>query len=161
MDNVPLSRATSDTAGVIAPPPLLAAGLLLLGYGLDLARPLPLLPSPAQYAVSAALILPAVVLVASGVWQFRRAGTHVEPYKPTTALVTGGPYRWSRNPLYVALALVHAGISMAVDSAWMMALILPFLLVIRYGVVAREERYLERKFGQTYLDYKSTVRRWL
>lgn len=156
-----MTRDVPDIAGVVAPPPLLAAGFLLLGYLLDLALPLPLLPSPAQYVMSAALILPAAVLVVSGILLFRRAGTHVEPYRPTTALVTTGPYRLSRNPLYVALALAYAGISVAVDSAWMLALILPFLLVIRYGVVAREERYLERKFGQAYLDYKAKVRRWL
>lgn len=156
-----MTPSTSDTAGVIAPPPLLAVGFLLLGYLLDLARPVPLLPAPAQYVIGAVLILPAIALVVSGMLCFRRAGTHVEPYKPTTALVTDGPYRWSRNPLYVALLLAYAGTAIAVDSAWMLALVPPFFLVLRYGVVAREERYLERKFGQAYVDYKAKVRRWL
>jgi len=155
------AKPAGDTAGVIAPPPLLAAGFLLLGYVFDLAWPAALLPAPLQYVIGGALILPALVLAASGVLRFRRAGTHVEPYKPTTALVTDGPYRWSRNPIYLALALAGAGIALAVDSAWMLASILPFVLVLRYGVVAREERYLERKFGQAYLDYKASVRRWL
>lgn len=156
-----MTPPTSDTAGVIAPPPLLAAGALLLGYLLDLARPVPMLPEPAQYVIGAVLIVPAVALGASGVLCFRRAGTHVEPYKPTTALVSDGPYRWSRNPLYVALLLAYAGTAIAVDSAWMLALILPLFLTLRYGVVAREERYLERKFGEAYLAYKAMVRRWL
>ena len=77
------------------------------------------------------------------------------------ALVTGGIYRHTRNPLYVALALVYAGIAVAADSLWALMFLAPCLGVIRYGVIAREEAYLERKFGEEYRRFKSAVRRWL
>ena len=92
--------------------------------------------------------------------RFNRAGTNVPTYRPTTALVTGGPYRYSRNPLYISLFLAYAGIGIVADNLWILALGVPLFLIMRYGVVAREERYLERKFGQAYRDYKASVRRW-
>jgi protein-S-isoprenylcysteine O-methyltransferase Ste14 len=95
-----------------------------------------------------------------GFLQFRRAGTDVRPDQPTTALVTDGIYRYSRNPLYIAQALIYAGIALAADSLWALALLVPTLIVIRYGVIAREEAYLERKFSDDYRRYKTAVRRW-
>jgi protein-S-isoprenylcysteine O-methyltransferase Ste14 len=102
-----------------------------------------------------------VLLMAAGVSRFNRAGTNVPTYRPTTALVTDGPYRFSRNPLYISLFLVYAGVGIAADNLWIVGLGVPLFLIMRYGVVAREERYLERKFGQSYLAYKASVRRWL
>ena len=93
--------------------------------------------------------------------RFRAAGTPVEPYKPTSAIVSDGLYGLSRNPIYVALTLIYLGIGVAIDSPWILALVVPVLLVMRTGVIAREERYLERKFGAEYLDYKVSVRRWV
>ncbi len=92
---------------------------------------------------------------------FKRAGTSVDPLKPSTAILTEGPYRISRNPIYIGLTAAYAGIGIAVDAPWVWVLLLPTLVVMHYGVIAREERYLERKFGKEYLDYKARVRRWL
>jgi len=92
---------------------------------------------------------------------FRRAGTSVPTQTPTTALVIRGLYHYSRNPIYIALSLVHLGVAVAVDSPWIAATLPIVLIVIRYGVIAREEAYLEAKFGQAYRDYKARVRRWL
>jgi protein-S-isoprenylcysteine O-methyltransferase Ste14 len=75
--------------------------------------------------------------------------------------VTGGPFRFTRNPIYLGMFLGLIGLAIAFDSLWVLAMLVPFALVIRYGVVAREESYLERKFGDVYLAYKSGVRRWL
>jgi protein-S-isoprenylcysteine O-methyltransferase Ste14 len=93
--------------------------------------------------------------------RFIRAGTNIPTNRPTTALVTAGPYRFSRNPIYIALTLLYLGIALAVDSAWIAGLIVPVLIAIRYGVIAREESFLEQKFGAAYRDYKARVRRWL
>ena len=92
---------------------------------------------------------------------FRSAGTRVETTEPTRAIVTHGPYRFTRNPIYVGMFLGQTGLAIGFDNLWILAMLIPFYLVLRYGVVAREEAYLERKFGDVYSDYKSRVRRWL
>lgn len=94
-------------------------------------------------------------------WQFRRAGTNVETYRPSTTVVRDGLYRFSRNPIYLSLGLDDAGIGIAAASFWVLALLIPLFLIIRYGVIAREERYLEQKFGAEYFAYKQSTRRWL
>jgi protein-S-isoprenylcysteine O-methyltransferase Ste14 len=99
--------------------------------------------------------------MAAALGRFRRAGTPVCTNRPTTALVTVGIYRRTRNPMYVALTLLYAGIALAADSFWALALLAPLLLLMRYGVIAREERYLAREFGARYLEYRAAVRRWL
>ena len=91
----------------------------------------------------------------------RKAGTRVETNKPTTTIVANGPYRLTRNPIYIGMFLGQIGLAIGFNSLWILATLAPFYLVIRYGVVAREELYLERKFGDVYLGYKSRVRRWL
>ena len=90
-----------------------------------------------------------------------KAGTTVNPLRPTTSLVTSGPYRFSRNPLSVSLVVLYLGLSVRIDTLWPILLLLPLLLVFHYGVIQREERYLERKFGDTYRNYCSAVRRWV
>ena len=89
-----------------------------------------------------------------------RAGTRVETTEPTMTIVTHGPYRFARNPIYVGMFLGQTGLAIGFDNLWILAMLIPFYLVLRYGVVAREEAYLERKFGEVYSDYKSHVRRW-
>jgi protein-S-isoprenylcysteine O-methyltransferase Ste14 len=88
-------------------------------------------------------------------------GTRVETNKPTTRIVANGPYRFTRNPIYIGMLLGQAGLAVGFDSLWILATLVPFYLVIRYGVIAREEVYLESKFGDVYLSYMSRVRRWL
>jgi protein-S-isoprenylcysteine O-methyltransferase Ste14 len=90
-----------------------------------------------------------------------RAHTPVDPTKPTTALVTEGPFRYSRNPIYVALTLLYLGGAFLVNALWILLLVVPALVVLRYGVIAREEAYLARKFGTAYHQYTAQVRRWL
>ncbi len=90
-----------------------------------------------------------------------RAGTNVNPREPTTALVVSGPFRFSRNPLYVALTLMYAGLAVVANAFWVLVLLVPVLLVLHSGVVRREERYLEAKFGEAYRQYRARVRRYL
>jgi protein-S-isoprenylcysteine O-methyltransferase Ste14 len=90
-----------------------------------------------------------------------RAGTSFRTERPTTAIVTAGPFRYSRNPIYVALTLLYLGIGMVLNALWVLLLIVPVIAVMQRGVIAREERYLERKFGDEYRRYQVRVRRWL
>lgn len=149
------------TAGVIAPPPLIYLAGLVAGLVASALVPRPILPEGLRYAVGIPLIAAAVALVVWGVRTMRRAGTPVRPTDPTTALVTTGPFRFSRNPLYTSLTLCYAGIALAAESLWAILLLLPVLVVIRRGVIDREERYLEGKFGADYSQYKARVRRWV
>lgn len=153
--------ASDDKPGVIAPPPVLYGGALAVGAGLDWLIPLPLLAPGAGQAPGIALIAAGLALALWCVLLFHRAGTAVEPYKPSTAIVSSGPYRFSRNPIYVALTVVSFGIGLWANSAWMLGLLLPTLVIMRIAVIGPEERYLEAKFGAEYLDYKARVRRWL
>ncbi|MFQ5783307.1 MAG: methyltransferase family protein [Alphaproteobacteria bacterium] len=156
-----MTDGANDRPGVIAPPPLIYLGFLLAGLGLDRVWPIATLDDGLRYPGGVGLIALGLVVAFLGFAEFRKAGTAVNPHRSTTAIITTGPFRFSRNPLYLALALIHAGVAMAAQSFWALVFLAPALVVVRYGVIAREERYLERKFGRTYLDYKTTVRRWL
>lgn len=129
------------------------AGLARL-HGLGLAN------GPRIAAAIAALVIGLVLgLLAAGL--FNRAGTNVKPWRTTTSLVTGGPFRWTRNPMYLAFTLIYIGLAIAADSVMTLVLLIPVLLIIHTQVIAREERYLEGKFGDEYRSYKARVRRWL
>ncbi len=103
----------------------------------------------------------ALALFAWSIATMTKAGSNVPTNLPTIAIVEAGPYRFTRNPIYLAMVLALLGLSMAMDNLWLLLVAVPFALVIHYGVVAREEAYLERKFGDVYLAYRSRVRRWL
>jgi protein-S-isoprenylcysteine O-methyltransferase Ste14 len=150
-----------DTAGVIAPPPLIFAAFFLAGLAIDALFPVTPWADTAVRWAGGALVAIGIVIGIGVALQFRRANTHLEPRKPTTALVTGGLYRLSRNPAYVAVAMLYAGIALMLGKTWTLAMLAPALAVIQLGVIRREERYLERKFGDTYRAYRRVVRRWL
>ncbi len=154
----------TGTAGVIARPPLLFLAALLLGFVSDRVLPLPF-PVPGielvPWMIAGSLTLIGLALAAAGIRNFLRAGTPVPTNEPTRALVTTGIHGWARNPIYLGMFLLYGGIGLATRSAWTLLLALPLAITIRYGVVAREEAYLERRFGDTYRDYKARVRRWL
>ncbi|HTZ77338.1 MAG TPA: isoprenylcysteine carboxylmethyltransferase family protein [Stellaceae bacterium] len=159
------AQDVEDVAGVVAPPPLIFLGFLVVGLAIGHFWPLAVvdgsLPVAVRIAVGTAVAVLSLAMGMAGLRQLRRAGTNVRPDRPTTALVRDGIYRYSRNPLYTALAFLYAGIAFAADSLWALMLLVPALLVIRYGVIAREEAYLERRFGDDYRNFTATVRRWL
>jgi protein-S-isoprenylcysteine O-methyltransferase Ste14 len=103
----------------------------------------------------------ALALFAWAITTITRAGSNVPTNMPTTSIVATGPYRFTRNPIYLGMMLGLVGLAIAFDSLWLLVMLVPFFLVIRYGVVAREEAYLERKFGEVYRRYRACVRRWL
>jgi protein-S-isoprenylcysteine O-methyltransferase Ste14 len=150
-----------DSAGVRVPPPLIFLGGLAVGFALEALLPGTSFPAVLQWVLGGALLVTGVALLASFNTAFNRTGTAVEPWKPTTAIVSTGPYRITRNPAYVGMALVYAGVAVMSQALWVLAPLPVVLLIIDRGVIAREEHYLERKFGQEYLDYRGRVRRWI
>jgi protein-S-isoprenylcysteine O-methyltransferase Ste14 len=162
-ESTPASEAAPprDTAGVVVPPPFIFLGGLAVGFGLEALLPGSSVPAAVRWVLGGVLLVAGIALLASFNTSFSRKGTAVEPWKPTTAIVTTGPYRLTRNPAYLGMALVYAAIALLADALWVLAPLPVVLAVIDRAVIAREERYLERKFGREYLDYKATVRRWL
>jgi protein-S-isoprenylcysteine O-methyltransferase Ste14 len=157
-----LSSEICDHPEVIAPPPLVFAGFLAAGVLADRYVSGWSLPLPALLTQAAGLLGGAgIVFLAGALGLFRRAGTRPEPWQPTAAIVTSGVYRMTRNPMYVGMALVYAAVALALGSPLALALLPATVLVIHRGVILREERYLERKFGDEYRAYKAHVRRWL
>ena len=153
---------SADTAQVIARPPLVWLLAVVAGFALNWLMPLRFVPAavPAGWLGGAVLVV-AVALFAWAIVTMTRAGSNVPTSMPTTSIVDTGPYRFTRNPIYVGMMLALVALAIAFDSLWLLLTLVPFALVIRYGVVAREEAYLERKFGEVYRQYCTRVRRWL
>ena len=152
-----------ETAGVLAPPPVIFAVPLLAGWLADryVTGWASAVDATWRYGAAIALAVLAVGFAVGALRLFRRAGTPAEPWHPTTAIVTSGVYRITRNPMYVGMTLLYAGIAIAADSPVALVLLVPTLAVIRVGVIRREERYLDARFGDEYRRYKARVRRWI
>lgn len=150
-----------DKPGVAILPPILFGIALLIAIALHWRFPLRLPGRDVTLTLGIVLLIAGVGLAVWGHDVMVRAGTNVNPLKPTTAIVTAGPFRYSRNPLYISLTLIFLGISFILGMAWGVVVLVPALLVLHFGVVLREERYLERKFGETYREYKRRVRRYV
>jgi protein-S-isoprenylcysteine O-methyltransferase Ste14 len=151
-----------DNSEAVIPPPIAWGLAVALGVILDGLRPTPLMGAAAALPWVGGVVFAAGLTLA--IWAraaLGKAETPVETYRPTTRIVMSGPYRWSRNPIYLAMLLGQTGLGIGLNSLWLLSSLAPFFLVIRYGVIAREEAYLERKFGTDYLAYKARVRRWL
>ena len=149
-----------DSAGVKVPPPFIFLGGLAVGFVLE-ALLGSSVPDTVQWVAGGLALLAGIALQTTFIAAFNRRGTAVEPWKPTTAIVTTGPYRFTRNPAYLGMALISVGIALLADSLWALAPLPIVLLLIDRTVIAREERYLERKFGDEYVGYKRGVRRWV
>jgi protein-S-isoprenylcysteine O-methyltransferase Ste14 len=155
-------REILDHPNVIAVPPVLHLVAILLGVAAHWYL---------RIEFSLDLVFRAVVGwtlvgvgIATSIWfslAFRRTGQDRHPNTPTPAIITTGLYRYSRNPAYVALVAIQVGVALLLDNVWILVTLLPALVVIHYGVIIREEVYLERRFGDEYLRYKANVRRWL
>ena len=152
-----------DSAGVIAPPPLIYGIGFALGLMLNRLMPIPIARHHERACRATGLVLATLGLGISAavVRAFRAAGTSISTTRPTSRLVCTGPFRFSRNPDYIGQLLVYVGAS-AGSNSWWPILIAPFALgLIQRGVLRREERYLEKKFGQEYRDYAANVHRWI
>lgn len=156
-----MSDETPDNPGVIAPPPVIYAVALAAGLLLNRRYRIPFLPRPLTRTLGSSLVVGGLAVGALGSREMRRAETNLDPYKPTTAIVSDGPFRFTRNPLYLSMTLIYCGIT-ALANALPAALLLPAVLyLMRRGVIEREEQYLERKFGDEYLQYKARTPRWI
>lgn len=147
------------------PPPILLLACLLAGWALDQGRSWLILPATGwdapRAALSSVLILLGLGLIVFCARQFKKAQTRIEPWRPTSSIITTGPYRYSRNPIYLAFAIAGAGIALAFNTWWMLLSLLVFVLIANKFVIEREERYLEKKFSESYLNYRRETRRWL
>jgi protein-S-isoprenylcysteine O-methyltransferase Ste14 len=152
-----------DNPGVIAPPPLIFIGVLLLALAFDwlVSGPGFDLPYMGRMVAGGVLCLGGLALILAAGKRFSDAGTNIQTRKPSTALVTTGIYRYSRNPIYLGMTLIYVGLSLFADSLLALAWLPLALIIIYNGVIRREERYLERKFGEDYRAYRGRVRRWV
>lgn len=152
-----------DRAGVIAPPPLIFALFLLAASVLHLVFPLhiPGFAFGTRLVIAISPLAVSAILAVLSYLAMRESNTPVNPNKPTRAIVAKGPYRHTRNPLYVSLLLLYGGTGVLANTLWAILLLPALLAVFHYGVVRREEEYLEKKFGGEYLRYKNAVRRWI
>jgi len=155
------SDVSTDHAGVVVPPPLIYLASFLVGLGFQRYVPLARLPVGMGRVLGAVLVLSSVVLTA---WSFRRfwaSGTSIVPIRPTTALVIEGPYRFTRNPMYLGLLLLYVGVACWFGVVWPLLLAPVLVLVMGVSVIGRGERYLTRKFGDEERRYQARDRRWL
>ena len=150
-----------DKAGVVAPPPLIYLAALVFGLLLNRRSPTTFLPRTIARLLGWPLLGGGVLLAGWFEWAMRRADTPTNLYKPVSHIATEGPFRYTRNPAYLSMTMMYAGIASLANALWAIILLPVALLVIQRGVIEREERYLERKFGEEYLSYKARVRRWI
>ncbi len=145
----------------LARPPLVYLVALLIGVGLDFVRPARWLPAKLGAWIGVPILIAALALFVSSIRRFKAADTPVPGNEPTTAIVKSGPYRFSRNPIYLAFSLLVLGVACALNSLWLLGTLAAAVSLMSFVVIPREERYLERRFGAEYLGYKAKVGRWL
>lgn len=156
------STAMPEVANLgIVRPPLVYLATIVTGSVVEFAWPTAFLPRGFGAPLGSAVVVAAVMLFFYSLGKFRAAGTPVPGNRPTTAIVRTGPYGFSRNPIYVAFSLLQLGIAAWINSLWLIATLIVAIALMTTVVIPREERYLERKFGTEYLDYKARVRRWI
>ena len=151
----------SDSAHVSVPPPVIYLVGFALGFALQTEARLPALSPIPGLVISIVALALGGGLALSSVQQFRRVGTTLDPSTPTRSLVTCGAYALTRNPIYVGLTLAYAGTAILTGTTWALVVLAAVLLIVDRSVIAREERYLERAFGEDYLRYKAHTRRWI
>jgi protein-S-isoprenylcysteine O-methyltransferase Ste14 len=158
-----MDETTRDGAAVRIPPPLVYLGALLAGVILHaFVLPLPLSLAPGvRVAVTAAAALLGLAAMGGALRLFRRTGQDPKPWEPTPEIISTGVYRFTRNPMYVAMALLQIAFGVGLANGWILALVPVVLAVVQRTAIRHEEAYLERKFGETYTRYKRSVRRWL
>ena len=158
------SAEDTDVAGVVVRPPVLFLAALLLGVLVEFIWPLGtglLSVSVAQIGAGTVFAGTGAALLTAAMRRFNAAGTNVPTVLPSTALVTSGIYARTRNPIYLGLTAIYAGLAVGLNAWWAVLILVPVLIVLKIGVVDREERYLESKFGDAYRAYCARVRRWI
>ncbi len=150
----------ADAPDILILPPVLVGGTMIIGFVLDWLWPIPVLPAVPARAAGLTLFVLAGLLAHFAHRAMTRAGTNVFPTRPAVALVTDGPFRFTRNPLYISAVGVYLGVALWIGGLAPFLLLLPMVMVLHWGIVLREERYLESKFGEAYRAYRAQVRRY-
>lgn len=162
IERAPRKSMIPETRGPLSfPPPLFYVAALLIGLLLNRLWPVSLLPASWSYLLGALVIIASGAIIVPAFARFRRTRTPFNVRKPASALITDGPYRFSRNPGYVSLTLLYLGVALLLNSLWVLLMVAPAFLVMHLWVVPREERHLEERFGEHYLRYRRSVRRWI
>lgn len=150
-----------QSAGVRIDPQLIYAIPLVAAWLVHRVAPRPLLPAGLAAPIGIGCLILGIAVASAAVRGFRAARTTIQPWESTTALVTSGVFRFSRNPIYVGYTLLYLGVGCWINSIWPLVL-LPVVLGLMHGlVIRREEAYLEDRFGESYRDYRRRVRRWV
>jgi len=152
---------SQKTSGIHFPPPFIYVAFFLLGLGLERIAPAVSLPRGPSLAIAAVLLIPGFGLLFWSLLLFFKARTSPLPMRPTTSIVRSGPYRWTRNPMYLAMLLIYLGVALWFDVFWALVFVPVVIYLVGRLVIGKEERYLEEKFGEEYQRYKSEVGRWL
>jgi protein-S-isoprenylcysteine O-methyltransferase Ste14 len=142
-------------------PPWIYLGAIALGLLLHFVWPVRLVSGAVSVPLGGTIVLVALALFLYAVRTLRTAGTPVPGNRPTTTIVRTGPYRWSRNPIYLSFSLLQLGVACWVNSLWLLVTLIPAVALMSLVVIPREEHYLESRFPSDYLPYKASVRRWL
>jgi len=161
VENKTHSQNDSKGAAVKFPPPLIFLIAIIAGFVLDFSWPIELLDSVLVVYLGLILFAMALLVVILLGLKFRREATSIEPWKPTTKIMSGGLYAYSRNPIYAAFCVIVIGLGLFQNSFWVLVSFIPAAFAVFYIAIAKEEKYLEEKFGEEYMEYKNKVRRWL
>ncbi len=157
------TKNRKKTAGAIFPPPFIYLISIAAGIIVNFTWRMKIFPGVAMPRVILGIVIIsiAISIFINALKTLERAGTPIRPDKPSLKIVKAGPYRYSRNPVYLAFSWAQIGIALLLNNAWILIALIPALLTVYYGVILREEKYLEEKFGKEYLRYKKSVRRWI
>lgn len=157
-----LIKPEKDSAHVQYPPPLVMILLIFIGRLIQQFWPLEIDSTSDRSRILGAILIPvSLLLILKCAKKFRDAGTHIEPWKSTSSLQRNGPYRFSRNPIYLGLSGMSLGFALVFNSVWVLMGALGMILFLNFYVIPKEEAYLRTKFGTTYTDYLKRVRRWI
>jgi protein-S-isoprenylcysteine O-methyltransferase Ste14 len=156
-----MSYISSDAPSVKIIPPLVYLAGIVIGFLASIWMPTKVVPNLLAWTVGGILVFCGAVLTGSAVLKFKDAGTTVRPDRAASTLVIAGPYKITRNPMYLGLAFVYAGIAIAGQSVWALILLAVVLIIVQRGAIEPEEAFLEKRFGADYLSYKEKVRRWI
>lgn len=156
-----MSETTPKVAGAVAPPPLVFLGGFILGMVINFFLPIPILRDISIQLFGVVPLVLGIWLLASANITLRRRKTPPEPWKPSVELVQDGPYRLTRNPIYLSFAIIYVGASFIFNSAFALIMLIPVMIIFERGQIPREEHYLKERFGEEYDRYKAKVRRWV
>jgi protein-S-isoprenylcysteine O-methyltransferase Ste14 len=154
-------QADEDSAHVKIPPPLLLLSILIIGGFIQWMYPVSIVSESLRWPIGIILIVAGIGTILYSAWLFRKAQTRIEPWKTTSHIIKTNIYSLSRNPIYFAFLIIGLGVAFMANSLWIVLSLIPLIFLLNTLVIQKEERYLEKKFGQEYLEYKAQVRRWI